>query len=366
VAIRVALVGTGNAGRLALTHLIADPRFELTGLCVSAEPKIGRDAGTLAGHEVHTGIRATDDLSAVLATEPDCVVYCALGDNRLPAAIEDCRRILAAGCNIVGTAPTALVHPWHVLPDRYIEPLESAARAGRASLFVSGVDPGFANDLIPLVLAGTCRVVERVRCLEIADYASYDGAAILFDVMGFGAPPDHTPMLLRPGVLSVAWGVTIRQLAAGLGIELDGITESYQREPAPAAFDVAAGHIPEGGTAALRFEVSGMVQGRAAIVVEHVTRLRADLRPDWPQPAGPGGSYRVEIEGEPSYTVDICPSSQDGDHNYAAILAGVGRVVNAIPAVVAAEPGIRTTLDLPLVTGNGLFAPAAEQGYHER
>jgi hypothetical protein len=225
---------------------------------------------------------------------------------------------------------------------------------------VSGVDPGFANDLIPLALASTCRTVEQVRCTEIADYASYDGAIVMFDVMGFGAPADRTPMLLHPGLLSRAWGPTIRQLAAGLGIEVDEITEWHEREPAPEAFDVAAGHIPEGGLAGLRFEVRGMVGGRPAIVIEHVTRLRGDLRPDWRQPARPGGCYRVEITGEPSYAVDICPTSREGDHNHAAILAGVGRVVNAVPAVVAAPPGIRTTLDLPLVTGNGPVARAAE------
>ncbi len=98
-----------------------------------------------------------------------------------------------------------------------------------------------------------------------------------------------------------------------------------------------------------------MVKGKPVIVIDHVTRLREDLAPEWPQPAQPGGSYKVEIVGEPSYTVDICPTSRRGDHNYAAIAAGAGRVVNAIPAVVAAPPGIRTTLDLPLITGKGLF-----------
>ncbi|MCB1294852.1 MAG: diacylglycerol kinase, partial [Gordonia sp.] len=67
-----------------------------------------------------------------------------------------------------------------------------------------------------------------------------------------------------------------------------------------------------------------------------------------------GGSYRVEIVGEPSYRVDICPTSSVGDHNHAAIVAGVGRVVNAIPAVVDAAPGVLTALDLPLITGPGL------------
>ena len=352
--IRVAHVGTGNVGRLALSQLVTDPAFQLTGLCVSSPEKVGKDAGALAGVDVSTGVSAVDDLDTVLATEPECVVYCAMGDTRLPEAVADCLRILAAGVNVVGTAPGLLMYPWGVMPDNYIARVEEAARQGRSSIFINGVDPGFTNDLIPFALAGTCQHIEQVRCMEIADYATYDGSTVMFDVMGFGKPLDEVPMLLQPGVLSIAWGAAIRQLAAGLGIELDKITESYEREPAPEAMDIAAGHIPHGGLAALRFEICGMSGGHPAIVVEHVTRLRADLRPDWAQPAQPGGSYRVEIIGEPSYAVDICPASRNGDHNYAAILAAAGRIVNAIPAVVAAEPGIRTTLDLPLVTGGGL------------
>ena len=163
-------------------------------------------------------------------------------------------------------------------------------------------------------------------------------------------------MLFQPGVLSVAWGCAIRQLAAGLNIELDSVTESYEREPAPEAFDIAAGHIPKGGVAAVRFEIKGMVGDHPVIVVEHVTRVRGDLRPDWAQPAQEGGSYRVEITGEPSYVVDICPTSTKGDHNHAAIAAGAARVVNAIPAVVAGPPGLRTTLDLPLASDVELFS----------
>jgi len=100
----------------------------------------------------------------------------------------------------------------------------------------------------------------------------------------------------------------------------------------------------------------GIVDGEPAVVLEHVTRLREDLCPDWPQPAQPGGSYRIEITGEPSYGVDVCLSSRKGDHNHAGLVATAMRVVNAIPAVVAAPAGIRTTLDLPLVTGRGLYS----------
>jgi 2,4-diaminopentanoate dehydrogenase len=357
MAIRVAHIGTGNVGIHALTALITNPDYELTGVWVSSEAKAGKDAGELAGLDVSTGIKATTDLDEILAAKPDCAVYTALADHRLPDALEDYRRILAAGVNVVGSGPVFLQYPWEVIPAELIDPIETAARDGNSSVFVNGIDPGFANDLLPLALAGTCQSIEQVRCMEIVDYATYDSATVMFDVMGFGKPFEEIPLLLQSGVLSMAWGSVIRQIAAGLGVTLDGIEEMYVREPAPEDFDIAAGHIAKGTAAGLRFEVIGLVDGAPAIVLEHVTRLREDLCPEWPQPAQKGGSYRIEITGEPSYAVDVCLGSPNGDHNHAGLVATAMRVVNAIPAVVSAPPGIRTTLDLPLVTGKGLYVP---------
>jgi len=355
MAIRVALIGTGNCGSLALKQLVADTRFELTGVWVSSDAKVGRDAGELAGLDVTTGVTATNDLDQIIAAGPDCVVYCAMGDTRLPDAMADVRKILVAGIDVVGSGLGVLQYPWQVIPDKYIQRIEDAAAEGISTVFFTGVDPGFATDLLPFALAGTCQSIEQVRTMEIADYATYDGATVMFDVMGFGNEIGDLPMLYQPGILSIAWGTAIRQLASGLGIEVDAIKDSVEQEPAPEDFDVAVGTIKKGTVAAVRFQIEGMVEGKPVIVVEHVTRLRPDLRPDWAQPAQPGGSYRVEITGEPSYVMDICPTSRNGDHNYAAILAAAGRIVNAIPDVVAAAPGIRTTLDMPLVTGKGLY-----------
>jgi 2,4-diaminopentanoate dehydrogenase len=357
MAIRVAQIGTGNVGIHALTALITNPDYELAGVWVSSAAKAGKDAGELAGLDFSTGIKATTDLDEILAAKPDCAVYTALADHRLPDALEDYRRILAAGVNVVGSGPVFLQYPWEVIPPELIDPIETAAREGNSSVFVNGIDPGFANDLLPLALAGTCQSIQQVRCMEIVDYATYDSATVMFDVMGFGKPLEEIPLLLQSGVLSMAWGSVIRQIAAGLGVTLDGIEEMYVREPAPEDFDIAAGHIAKGTAAALRFEVIGLVDGAPAIVLEHVTRLHEDLCPQWPQPAQEGGSYRIEITGEPSYAVDVCLGSPNGDHNHAGLVATAMRVVNAIPAVVSAAPGIRTTLDLPLVTGKGLYVP---------
>lgn len=354
--IRVAQIGTGNVGVHALKALITNPEFDLTGVWVSSDAKAGKDAAELAGVDTATGVLATTDLQQVLDAKPDCVVYTALADNRLVEALEDFKRILNAGINVVGSSAVFLQYPWQVIPAEMLTPIEEAAQQGGSSLFINGIDPGFANDLLPLALAGTCQSVQQIRCMEIVDYATYDSAAVMFDVMGFGRPMDETPMLLQPGVLSLAWGSVVRQLAAGLGLELDAVEQSHIRVPAPEDFAISSGDIAKGTAAALRFEVRGMVDGKAAVVLEHVTRLREDLCPEWPQPAQEGGSYRVEVTGEPSYALDLCLSSPNGDHNHAGLVATAMRVVNAIPAVVAAAPGIRTTLDLPLVTGRGLYS----------
>lgn len=352
--LRVVLWGTGNVGRNALAGIIAHPDLELAGVRVSSDAKAGTDAATLAGLPDPVGVIATTDGDALLAAKPDCVVYCAMTDNRLFEAVQELARILRAGIDVVACAPVFFQYPFGVLPDDLLRPVQEAAAEGGSSLFVNGIDPGFANDLLPLALTGTCLSVEQVRCLEIVDYASYDNRAVMFDIMGFGKPLDETPMLLQPGVLSLAWGSVVRQLAAGIGVELDAVTETYERVPAPEAFDIASGHIPAGSAAALRFEVRGTVGDRVVTVLEHVTRLRPDLCPDWPQPTHPEGCYQVRITGEPSYALDLVTSSRNGDHNYATLVATAMRIVNAVPAVVAAAPGIRTAAELPLIT-----APAA-------
>ncbi|MEU4344677.1 diacylglycerol kinase [Nocardia sp. NPDC023852] len=354
---RVVQWGTGNVGRHALAGVIANPDLELTGVWVSGAAKDGIDAGMLAGLDHSVGVAATTDADALLASRPDCVVYCSMTDNRLFEAVQDLRRILAAGVNVVACAPVFFQYPYGVLPDDLLNPVREAAAQGNSSLWVNGIDPGFANDLLPLALAGTCLRVDQLRCMEIVDYASYDNREVMFDIMGFGKPVDDIPMLLQPGVLALAWGGTVRQLAAGIGVTLDAVTETYQRIPAREPFDIATGHIAEGTAAALRFEVRGMVGDVPVTVLEHVTRLRHDLCPDWPQPAHPAGSYRVEITGEPSYALDLVTSSRNGDHNYATLLATGMRIVNAVPAVVAAPAGILTALDLPLITGPAARPP---------
>jgi hypothetical protein len=346
---RVVQWSTGNVGRHTLAGIRARPDLELVGVHVSTPAKVGRDAGLLAGI-APLGVPATGDARALLDLRPDCVVYTAMADTRIFEALDDLAMILRAGVNVVSSSPVFLQFPDGSLDG----PIRDAAREGGASIWVNGIDPGFANDWLPLTLTSISERIDEVRCMEVLNYATYDQGTVLFDIMGFGRPMEATPMLLQPGVLTMAWGSVVRQLAAGLGVELDAVEEWHERLPAPETFEVRAGTIEKGTAAALRFEVRGRYRGRTAIVLEHVTRLRDDLAPDWPQPAGQG-CYRVVVRGEPNYTLDLQLVGQDGDHNTAGLKATAMRLVNAVPAVVAAPPGLLTALDLPLVTGRGLL-----------
>jgi len=349
---RVIQWSTGNVGIHALRLIAQHPDLELVGLWVHSAEKAGKDAGELAGI-APTGVIATNDADALLALDADCVCYTATADLRPIEAIADMARIAASGKNIVSSSVVPLVFPPHVEPGMR-KPLEDACATAGVSCFTSGIDPGWANDLLPLVLTGTCEYITELRVMEVVNYATYAQPTVLFDTMGFGQALDAKPLLLIPGVLSFAWGGTVKALAAGLGVEIEELREVHERKPAPDKIDLGFGVVEEGTTAALRFEVQGIVDGEPKIILEHVTRLDDALAPEWPQPVGHSG-YRVIVTGNPSYTCDVQMMGDDGDHNTAGLVGTAGRLVNAIPAVCEARPGLLSVLDLPLVSGTGLL-----------
>jgi hypothetical protein len=347
--LRVVQWSTGNVGRLALRCILGHPELRLVGLLVHGESKAGQDAGALCGLPP-VGVEATTDVERILGLDADCVCYTATADLRPFEAIDDICRILASGKNVVSSSVVPLVHPKSFLPE-WRRKLEDACAEGQSSFFTSGIDPGFANDVLPLALTGLVERWDEVRIQEIINYATYDQPQVLFETMGFGKPLDHVPLLLTPGVLSFAWGGTIRLLAEGLGVALDDVREVYERRPAVAPLRICGRTIEPGTMAALRFEVQGIVGGRPALVVEHVTRLDDALAPEWPTGKG---SYRVLVSGSPGMRCEFEFWDARGDHAVGGVVLTAARIVNAIPAVCAAQPGLLSALDLGLVTGKGL------------
>lgn len=365
--LKVGVWGPGSMGVIALRGVIDHPELQLVDLVVHSDAKAGRDAGELCG-TAPVGVLATQDPAALLAGDADAVVYAAGANLRPLEAVADMVSILRAGKNVVSCSVVPLVFP-DGLDAAFTAPLRQAALDGGVSFFTTGIDSGFANDVLPLVLTGVSRVIESVRVTEMFNYATYPDRAAVYEILGFGQPPEYQAFAAQPGMFTFGWGPVLHQLAAGLGVKIDDIEESNERVPSPESFDTPTGHIAAGTIAAMRSTLTGYVDGKPTFVLDHVTRMRDDIAPDWPQPhisippkdlgygqASGRGLYRVEIEGSPTMRCEF-EMAEDADHDLGARIAGASRMVNAIPAVCAAPPGLLSALDLPLITGAGLLRP---------
>jgi hypothetical protein len=351
---RVIQWATGAVGKHALRALIGDPQLELVGVYVHDRAKVGRDAGELAGVPVRTGIVATDDSDRLLAMPADCAVYTAIGETRVRDAVTELAALLRSGKNVVSTSLMNLIHPASASP-KLVDVLAAACREGGSTLFTNGIDPGFSGDWMPLAALALCERVDRIRVQELADYGTHPDPAWATPY-GFGKPPDAPAPILSPGVPTLFWGGMVRLLAEALHVTLDELRETVERYLAPESFDVPIASIAKDTVSAVRFEVAGIAAGRAVISAEHVTRTRADQAPDWPRPpAGQGSVHRVVIEGSPALTLDLTLST--GPTGRGGLLATAMRVVNAIPAVCDAPPGLVTALDLPIAPRRAVLRP---------
>jgi len=359
MAYRVVQWSTGGVGTQALRALVRSGDFELVGVYTHREDRVGRDAGDIAALGIETGVRATSDVDALLALRPACVVYTATGETRPKQAVAEIELILGSGANVVSSSMMNLVYPPAAYP-RTVETLAAACAQGCSTLFTSGIDPGFSGDALPLAALQICARVDVIRVQELADYGTHPDAAWAVPY-GFGQPEGAPAPLLEPGVPTLFWGGMVAMLADMLGAELEGREEFCERWYAPETFDVALGHIEKGTLAAVRFGVAGIVGGAPRLIAEHVTRTRPDMAPHWPTPpAGTRSVHRVDIEGSPSLTLDLhLGGSEPGGAAGGGLLATAMRLVNAVPAVVAAPPGLVTPLDLRLGTGRNLLAPEA-------
>ena len=349
--LRVAVWGTGGVGTHAVRAIARRPDLALVGVWVHSPEKNGVDAGTLVGIDP-LGVIATNDADKILALGLDCIVYTASGPMLDAGALPDYERFLNEGINVVTVTSPALVFP-PSFPQRQRDRLEAAALGGESTLYASGIEPGFAADQFPLALLTLSSSIRSVRVQELFTYDTYPVEFTMREVFGFGKPMDHAPIMASTGAQLMTWGPVVQLVAAGLGVELDEIRETWTQEPTPRDLDTAFGPVAAGTVGAVRFETIGVVNGREAIIVEHINRLKMDLVPEWPS-APRDGTYRVIIEGEPDLECELLIGSATNYYE-SGMLATAMRIVNAIPHVVEAAPGLVSSLDLPLTTPRYAF-----------
>lgn len=343
---RVVQWATGPVGRHAISAVVDHPDLELVGVRVYSDDKDGRDAGDICGIDP-VGVTATADRDAILGLDADCVLYMAQGDANPAAAIDDICDLLASGKNVVSTAVTMLIFP-ESMGQAVVDRLEKACAEGSVSFHATGIEPGWASEVLPLAMSGILRHVDTLRVQELLDYSSYDNPFMLFDVMGFGRAPDATDVIgSDPSVLGSVFKAPLMLVAEGFGATIDDFSFDRQVWVSDEPFDVAAGRIEAGTVAALRFSATAVVDGRDALTVEHVTRLRPDAAPEWPE----GRGWRITVDGLPSMVLDAEVAVHGEDENDQGCLGTAMHAVHAVVPLCDAPPGVRTFLDLPTIIG---------------
>jgi hypothetical protein len=340
VAIRVVQWTTGNVGKQSVQAVVARPDLELVGCYAWSPDKVGRDVGELAGIGP-IGIAATDDVDALLALRPDCVVY-----NPMWFDVDEMVRILEAGVDMVVTSAFIDGRSY---PGDGQERLAAACEKGGSSLFGSGISPGFVQ-LVTLALAGASDRIDRIVISESADTTAYDSPATEIPV-GFGRPLDDPELPAMTAAATVVFSEAVALIADGLGVELDEIVCEAEYARTTKHLDLGSWQIPEDTVAGVTIHWHGKIGGRSIVEARVRWRKGDSIDPDWPI----GMGWEIEVHGRPTLMtkIDILPppdfeaTTMEEFMVLGHILTAVP-VVNAIPAVVAAPPGIVTYADLPL------------------
>jgi hypothetical protein len=354
--IRVVQCGAGMAGREALGAIIANPRYELAGLLVGRAENAGRDAGEIAGG-ASIGIAATGSIEEIVGLDADIVCYMLI----VPEPDHICR-LLASGKNVVTTA--GLMYPaWRAPALR--QRLAEACAAGNASFYVTGINPGWVDEILPLAMSALCRDIERVEIREYANCAKYPSPGLTFEVMGFGKTPAEIAGGAVPdmSVMTDFFAQAVAALGHGLGLDLDDVAQSREFALAAADFDIEAGRVAAGTIAGQRWRWTGLAGGIARIVQETYWITAFDLGPGWPAAGDVAhdAAWRVTIEGTPSLRCDFAPGRSFADggtprgeagYNPSAMATAMAAVNSLIP-VCAAPSGLLTSIDLSMPRWRG-------------
>jgi len=333
---------TGDLASKAIPGIVGHPDLELVGTWVHSEEKEGRDVGELCGIAAQ-GVTATRDKQALLDMEADCVCYMAgrTWTQDPMTTVDELASILRSGKNVVNATWPSLVYP-QALGNGIYEKLEEACLEGGTTLYTGGIDPGYGSAGLALTALNVMSEVRSVRTFEIMNYAPWDHPEMI-TMLGFGQPDVGKCPLLMPGVTAGIFNSSLELMANAMGITIDEVVEDHSVLYADEPFDVSTLRIEPGTISGIRFEVKGLSDGVERVIVEHVTKLRDE---DYAEVDFPGDGYRAEVDGEPCIRLDMSFTSHIGDGAHAAYVACAMAVVNAIPQVCEAEPGILTILDL--------------------
>jgi hypothetical protein len=332
--LRVIQWATGKVGRLSLRAILDDPRLELVGVYAHSPAKVGLDAGELCGRPA-TGVRATNDLDALIALGADTVIY-----TPFEADLAQVTRMLESGLDIISTNLFLNIGG---VQGAVKDQLEAAGKRGNASLYVSGINPGWVN-AISAAMTAVCRKVDSVSLVESADCSVYESVET-WSFLGMGLP-EATPAVIEG---AEKWLILFRdavvRVAEAMAFELEDIEFFVEYAKAAEKVDLGWFCMEKGTNAALRGGWNGKIGGRTVVNITVVWYLTKNLVEGW---VIDEDQYHLVIEGEPNVDMRtrFTPPATWTNHDWDTMTAMPA--VNAVFEVKDARPGVLGLRDVGL------------------
>jgi hypothetical protein len=319
--------GIGAVGGEVLRVALQRQDIQVVGAIDTHPAKAGRDLGEVLGLGRHLGLTISYDAEFMLrGTSADVVVQATT--SHLITVYPQLVQAVASEKNVISSCEE-LSYPW-TGQGELARKLDRRAKEAGVTVLGAGVNPGFVMDVLPLVLTSPCQEVRSIAVTRVVDTSTR--RLQLQIKMGTGLSPTEFRFRVSDGSIGhVGLKESLFLIAETMGWPLDEVKESIEPIIATRRWETGAFIVEKGRVAGVRQTAIAMAGDREAIRLDLQMALGAEQPRD-----------SIVIDGKPPIKLTIAGGIQ-GDQAAAAI------IVNLIPAVVKARPGLLTMRDLPFI-----------------
>ncbi len=339
--IRVVQWGLGAMGSGMARLMLEKEGLELAGGIDMRPDYVGKDLGEVLGVGRTLGVAVTNDPAKVLdAARVDLVVIATTSWTK--EQMPDLRKILAAGINCISIAEE-MASPEAQSPELAAE-IDALAKANGVTVLGTGVNPGFVLDLLVVLLSGVCHHVERIEASRVNDLSPY-GPTVM-KTQGVGTTPEEFAKGIADGTIvgHVGFPESIRMISDALGLGVERIEQTREPIVSKVYRETAHVKIAPGMVAGCAHTAVGYANGKPVVKLVHPQQVHPHLE-------GQGTGDYINVYGKPEIHMSTGPEIAGG-------IATMGVAVNMIPHVVAATPGLKSMIDLPVpaaLMGEGAY-----------
>jgi 4-hydroxy-tetrahydrodipicolinate reductase len=327
--LRVIQYGLGAMGSVMAKMILEKRDLKLVGAIVHREEENGKDVGELIGLKKKTGVKATTDAAKLFkSAKADVVLQATV--SYVPKVWEQIAPAVKAGLNVV-TIAEEMGYPFKKYP-KLCATMDREAKKHGVSILGTGINPGFAMDILPLMISGICHSVKHVKVTRLINFAPF-GAAIQHNI-GIGFTPREFKAGVAAGKLPLHIGMPecVYEVADGLGWKIDRVKETREpvfakkRVKVPGYKTVEKGHV-----VGFNHRFFGYMKGKEKIVLEEL------------------GNVDPSLEYSNTIRIDSLPRLVEWMNVPMGNLTTTAHAVNVLPWVVKARPGLLSMKELPVV-----------------